>query len=597
MRTVTIIIIILFIAAVSFFGFIILDYAGVKIFSASESEQETIVGEEEPESLEPAESGTKEEEKNENEIDPEKISAIKIYLDGDRNSGIFLGEATYGMTSKEAFMIYGEDFSETGYILAIDNKEYTFEPGSIHYLYVYALIPKYGWNYTRERIVVAGEADLDENIELHIDNPKDNEEITEADKSNMRVSGWSVDLNFRDTTGIDRIEIYLNGPRGFGEFLGEANYGIERQDVANALGNAYYTNSGYSLNFDASRLEAGSENTLYIYSFSTSETYYLGLRDIKMEGEEKEPNAIILVVDANLNNQSIEISGWAINKNKILEGKPRSLDIEYSTKKIVFISNKNGNEDIFSMNLDGSELTQLTDYPGKDAYPAVSPDGKKIAYTSDINGTWQLIVMNWDGTEKMQLTRNPWRSGYPSWSFDGRFIFFEVFQEGDWEIYRINSDGSNMKRLTLNPSANDWHPFGHPFQYKVIYESGTVGNEDLYLMDYDGKNIKRISSINMRKRVPTISVDGEIIAFMGYEDKNTFIYTMDSSGDNLRKLTSSPVNCGHPSISPDNVYITFQASVNGQDEIFIMNIDGSNQIPLTNIPGNDWDPVFMYQTP
>ena len=63
MKTVTIIIIILFIAAVSFFGFIILDYAGVKIFSASESEQETIVGEEEPESLEPAESGTKEEEK------------------------------------------------------------------------------------------------------------------------------------------------------------------------------------------------------------------------------------------------------------------------------------------------------------------------------------------------------------------------------------------------------------------------------------------------------------------------------------------------------------------------------------------------------
>jgi len=597
MKTVTIIIIILFIAAVSLFGFIILDYAGVKIFSASESEQKATTGEEELESLEPPESGfEKDDEKNENEIDPEKISVIEIYLDGDKNNGIPLGEATYGMTSKEAFMIYGDKGADSGYILVWDNEEYTFEPGSIHYLYIYTFIPKYGWEYTREKIIIPGETDFDENIKLHIDDPSPDKVITEADKPNMRISGWSADFSSANTTGIDRIEIYLNGPKGFGEFPGEANYGTERQDVATAFGRASYTNSGYSINFDASKLEAGSENTLYVYSFSTSGTYYLAMRDIKMEGEEKESNAIISV-DANLNNQSIEISGWAINKNEILEGKPRNLDVEYSTKKIVFVSSKDGNEDIFSMNLDGSELTQLTDYPGKDAYPAVSPDGKKIAYTSDINGTWQLIVMNWDGTENIQLTRNPWRSGYPSWSFDGRFIFFEVFQDGDWEIYRINSDGSSMKRLTFNPSAYDWHPFGHPFQYKVIYESGTVGNEDLYIMDYDGKNIKRISSINMRKRIPTISADGKIIAFRGYEGKNFFIYTMDSNGENLRKLTDSLEYCGHPSISPDSVYITFQASVNGQDEIFIMNIDGSNQIPLTNIPGNDWDPVFMYQTP
>jgi len=427
MKTVTVIIIILFIAAVSLFGFIILEYSGVKIFSASESVQEATAGKEELESLEPQE-----------EPDQDKISVIEVYLDGDRNNGIFLGEAVYGRTSKEAFMIYGQDFSETGYILAMDNENYTFEPGSVHYLYVYALIPKYGWNYTREKIVIPGETDFDENIKLYIDNPSHNEIIKETDKSNMWVSGWSADFSFSDNTGIDRVEIYLNGPKGFGKPLGEANYGTERQDVANAFGNANFTYSGYSLNFDASELEAGSEDTLYVYSFSTSGTYYLAARDIKMEGEEKEPN-VIFSVEANLDNQSIEVSGWAVNKNEILEGKPRNLDVEYSTKKIVFISNKNGNEDIFSMNIDGSELTQLTDYPGKDSYPAVSPDGKKIAYTSDINGTWQLMVMNWDGTEKVQLTQNPWRSGFPSWSFDGRFIFFEVFQDGDWEIYRITA--------------------------------------------------------------------------------------------------------------------------------------------------------------
>ena len=587
MRTVTIIIIILSVIAVSIFGFVIIRYARDKISPAAETAESELpdpVVEEEPETTE---------EEPQEEQDPEEISAIEIYLDGDRNNGIPLGEAQYGMPSKEASTFYGEDFSDTGFLLAKEMEDCTFEPGSIHYLYVYALIPKYGWNYTRERIVIAGEADLDTNIRLSIDDPKDNEIITEADKSNVKVSGWSVDLNSHDTTGIDRIEIYLNGPRDFGKSIGDVNYGIERQGVANALGNANYTNSGYSLKFDASILEAGSENTLYIYSFSTSGTYNLGPRDFKMEGEEKEPNAIISVVDANLNNQSIEISGWAINKDDILEGKPRDLDIKYSTRKIVFVSDRNGSEDIYSMDLDDSELIQLTDHPGKDNYPAVSPDGKKIAYTSDINGTWQIMVMNWDGTDKTQLTRNPWRSGYPAWSFDGRFIYFEVSQDGDWEIYRVNSDGSNMKRLTFNPGVDDWHPYGHPFQYKVIYESGPTGNEDLYIMDYDGENIKRISDINMRKRVPAISVDGKIIVF----SDNSAIYTMDSNGENIKKISGSLVKSRHPDISPDNKYITFESIIDGQEEIFIVNLDGSNLKRLTFIPGIDYDPVFLYQAP
>jgi Tol biopolymer transport system component len=591
MRTVTITIIILSVIAVSIFGFVIIRYVQGKISPAvetAEPELPNTVIEEEPEQE------TVEEEPQE-EPNPDKIAAIEVYLDGDRNSGIFLGEAEYGMTSQQAFMIYGEDFSETGYVLAIDNENYTFEPGSIHYLYVYALIPKYGWNYTRERIVIPGEANLDTNIRLSIDDPKDNEVIAEADKSNMKISGWSVDPNFQDTTGIDRVEIYLNGPKGFGEFLGEANYGTERQDVANALGNAYYTNSGYSLNFDASGLEAGSENTIYIYSFSNSGNYYLGLRDIKMEGEEKEPNVIFSVEEANLNDNSIEISGWAINKDDILQAKPRSLDIEYSIKKIIFVSDKIGSEDIYSMNLDGSELTQLTEHPGKDNYPAVSPDGKKIAYTSDINGIWQIMVMNWDGTDKTQLTNNPWSSGYPTWSFDGRFIYFEVYQDGDWEIYRIKSDGSGLKRLTFNPGVYDWHPAAHPFQYKVIYESGNKGNEDLYVMDYNGENPERISSINMRKRAPAISIDGKLIAFMSYEGNNSSIYTMDGNGENVKMVSGSLINCAHPAFSPDNAFIAFECTIDGQQEIYIISPDGSNPTRLTNAAGNDSDPCFLYQ--
>ena len=205
--------------------------------------------------------------------------------------------------------------------------------------------------------------------------------------------------------------------------------------------------------------------------------------------------------------------------------------------------------------------------------------------------------MNWDGTGKVLLTQNPWRSGYPSWSFDGRFIFFEAYKDGDWEIYRINSDGSDPLRLTLNASAYDWHPSGHPFKNKLFFESGSTGNEDIYIMDHDGENIEKISSKNMRKRVPVSAKDGSLIVFMGYEGKKTIIYTMDSNGENIIGLTSPDSNFGHPDISPDSEFIVVEGIVDGQEEIFIMNLDGSGPIRLTDNPGEDWDPVFMYQLP
>lgn len=585
MKTITIILIILFLFVSCLFSFLIIK----KIFQKEPSQSEVII---EEDAVTPPEELTPDEEE-EDKILPEDITKIEIYLDGDKNNGIFLGEAVYGLSSKEAFLIYGDKAADSGYVLVWDNEEYTFEPGSTHYLYVYTYIPKYGWDYTRTKIQVPGEPGNAENIKMSVDSLRQNEVIKEDKKNKLRISGWAADFNVTDSTGIDKVEIYLNGPKGFGKLLGEAKYGLERQDVADAFGNPNYLNSGYSFIYDASSLEPGSLHSFYVYPLSSKGEYQLIKVNIIMEGDQKESNTISSV-EAKFGNGKIEIIGWVVNKNITEEGKPRSLDIEYSTKKIVFVSNKTGNEDIFSMNLDGSELTQLTDHPGMDTYPSVSPDGKKIAYTSDIDGTWQLVLMNWDGTEKVQITNNR-KSGYPTWSFDGRYIFFEMYIDGDWELYRIDSGGSNVKRLTFNPNADDWHPYSHPFQCKVFYESGTIGHEDIYIMDCDGENIKKVSENNRRKRVPAISIDAKLIAFMGYEGKNSNIFIMDNNGENIQKLTDNPENCGHPDISPDNAYITYEGLVNGQNEIFIMNIDGSNKIQLTDIPGHDWDPVFMYQ--
>jgi Tol biopolymer transport system component len=148
-----------------------------------------------------------------------------------------------------------------------------------------------------------------------------------------------------------------------------------------------------------------------------------------------------------------------------------------------------------------------------------------------------------------------------------------------------------MKRLTFNTDEPDWHPCGHPYKYKVIYESGTTGNEDIYIMDHDGKYVDKISDENMRKRGPSISVDGKIIVF----SDNNSLYTMDNNGKNIKKISGDLSRCRHSGISPDMKYVVFESVIDGNVEIILTNLDGSNTIRLTTSPTKDYDPVFLYQ--
>jgi TolB protein len=430
---------------------------------------------------------------------------------------------------------------------------------------------------------------------MSIDSIPDNRIIYADELTEFMVSGWAADLNVSESTGINKVEVYIDGPRNFGKLIGEAQYGIERVDVGNTYGNPNYNKSGYNLSFDASGLELGSTHKIYVYAYSPKGTYQYIARNIIIEGEPLETN-ILTSAEAIFDTSSIEVTGWAINKKFIEYGVPRALDIEYSVKKIIFVSNKSGNEDIWSINLDGSELTQLTDDPGRDQYPVVSPDGKKIAYSADIGGTWQIVVMNPDGSGKQQITFGPYRHGFPSWSFDGNYIFLEIYIDDNWEIYRMDSDGRNLKRLTNNPGVEDWHPGAHPFEYKTLYESGPSGHEDIWIIDINGQNSQKITRSDRRYRVPKMSVDGKKIVYQGFDNNGKpQIFIMDSNGENIIQLTDSPEGAGIPSFSLDNKYIAYNSKSNNNDEVYIMNLDGSGKTQLTNFPGDDWGAVFLYQ--
>jgi TolB protein len=104
-------------------------------------------------------------------------------------------------------------------------------------------------------------------------------------------------------------------------------------------------------------------------------------------------------------------------------------------------------------NIDGSNVIQLTNDDTNNFNPKISPDGTQIAYLSNRDGNQEVYVMNVDGSNQTRLTRNRIRDGDPAWSPDGSKVFFtsqNVF--GIYDIYKVNKDGSSTERVLINAS-------------------------------------------------------------------------------------------------------------------------------------------------
>ena len=167
-----------------------------------------------------------------------------------------------------------------------------------------------------------------------------------------------------------------------------------------------------------------------------------------------------------------------------------------NASKIVFSSTRDGNQEIYTMNADGTGAARITNNTATDRYPAFSPDGTKIAFTSDRDGQNEIYIMNVDGTNQVRLTNVVDRdSSAPTFSPDGTRIAFESYRTGNISnIYTMNVDGSNVVRLTTTPDdfAASFSPDGSAIAFYTTRHGGD--NLEVYTMNVDGSNQRNISS-------------------------------------------------------------------------------------------------------
>jgi Tol biopolymer transport system component len=141
-------------------------------------------------------------------------------------------------------------------------------------------------------------------------------------------------------------------------------------------------------------------------------------------------------------------------------------------------------DDLLTMNADGTEERNLTSSPGvQDEEPNWSADGSRIAFVSDRDGDNEVYTLRPNGSNVRQLTFNDALEFRPNWSPDGGHITFTSQRDGDFEVYVMDADGGDQTNVTANPAGDDgvsaWSPDGE----KIVFLSG-----DLHTMNADGSD-------------------------------------------------------------------------------------------------------------
>ena len=129
-------------------------------------------------------------------------------------------------------------------------------------------------------------------------------------------------------------------------------------------------------------------------------------------------------------------------------------------------------------------------------------------------------------------------------------------------------------------------------QTKIAFTSERDGNIDIYVMNADGSEQKRLTNSPAQDANPSFSPDGNKIAFTSNRDGNVEIYVMNADGTEQKKLTNNSVVDYTPSWSPDGNKIAFRRGMDENSDIYAMNSDGSEQIRLTNNPDYDGHPAW-----
>jgi len=248
-------------------------------------------------------------------------------------------------------------------------------------------------------------------------------------------------------------------------------------------------------------------------------------------------------------------------------------------------------QEIYIADYDGANPRRVTSTTTLNITPVWSPDSQAIAYTSyrpaGQFGTFQDIVVSYitTGTRETPANGSPQRQNYlPIYSPDGTRLAFTSNRDGNPEIYVMNRDGSNLRRMTNNPAIDvtpTWSPTGN----QLAWVSDRTGLPHIYVMNVDGTGQRQLIS-EICDRPTWSSGQFNEIAYAARNGPGYDIKLYSFSTGEAKRLTDGIGSNESPAFSPNGRHIAFTSTRNGKSQVFTIDRDGNNLKQITREGNN-----------
>lgn len=246
----------------------------------------------------------------------------------------------------------------------------------------------------------------------------------------------------------------------------------------------------------------------------------------------------------------------------------------------------------------GYKEIQLTNNNFDDRYASYNKAGEVVLFESNRNGNWQIYTMDVDGNKQKRIITSNSNDRRPTWHPFKNMILFESDRSGINELYTFDLDNKSLNKVPIDLKGNKFHGQFAPNGGELIFNYKVADNNyNIYIINKKGKRRKKIVDNAFKNSYPRYSPKGDAILYFSRKHTkkmNDEVYVYNIILRKEKRLTNTPQDNNYGDWSNNGRRIAYASIVDGSYEIFFMNYDGKTKRQITFNSGGStlphWSP-------